>query len=156
MSNFVLLCEQCHEDAHRRTVARGPNAEMTGENYPEDWETIRQQVLEQHLNWCVNCQRTDPSLQIHHIVPVEQGGSHQPSNLVPLCSQCHKAAHGKTMAPRIRWYTNGELSNDEFGHHLSLWKRMRDQLGVPRYDPDDDSVYVPLADADEIIDRMNT
>lgn len=129
---------------------------MSGRNYPADWDDRRGRVLEQHLNRCVNCHRMDSSLHVHHIVPVGQGGSHRVSNLVPLCPKCHKAAHGDVMAPRIRWYTNGELSSDEFGEHLSLWKRMREQLGVPRYDPSDDAVYVPLADADQIIERMNT
>lgn len=60
------------------------------------------------------------------------------------------------MAPRIRWYTNGQLSGDEFGEHKRLWKRMREQLGVPRYDPNDEAVYIPLADADHIVDQLNT
>lgn len=133
---------------------------MVGCNYPANWDDLRKQVLERHLNRCVNCHRADSSLHIHHVVPVEQAGTHRTSNLVPLCPRCHEAAHRKAMAPRIRWYTNGELSNDEFAKHKGLWKRMRDQLGVPRYDPDDDSVYVPLADADRIAEtiseRMNT
>lgn len=129
---------------------------MAGENYPSDWDKLRRDVLERHLNRCVNCQRADGPLEIHHIVPVSQGGSHQVPNLVPLCEDCHEAAHSRKMAPRIRWYTNGQLSPDEFGEHLSLWKRMRKQLGVPRYDAEDDAVYVPIADADDIIDRMNT
>jgi hypothetical protein len=128
---------------------------MASENYPADWDDRRQQVLDQHMNRCVNCRRADSSLQIHHVVPVQQGGSHQVSNLVPLCSACHEAAHGKRMAPRVRWYTNGELSSAEFGEHVSLWKRMRDRLGVPRYDPDDQAVYVPLADVDEIVERLH-
>lgn len=129
---------------------------MGRKNYPAYWDDLRRRVLEQHLNKCVNCVRPHNGLQVHHIVPVRQGGSHQQSNLVPLCPDCHAAAHGKAMAPRIRWYTNGELTNDEFGRHLGLWKRMRDQLGVPRYDPDDCAVYIPLADVDEIADRIAT
>lgn len=129
---------------------------MTKKRYPANWDELRREVLDRHLNRCVNCHRPDSSLQIHHIVPVENGGSHQPSNLVPLCDQCHEAAHGMAMAPRIRWYTNGELSSDEFGEHLSLWKQMRDHLGFPRYDPEDDAVYVPLADVDEITTQLRT
>jgi hypothetical protein len=128
--------------------------EMNKKNYPSNWEELRQQVLDQHLNRCVNCQRPDSPLQIHHIVPVSYGGSHQIPNLVPLCDQCHDAAHELTMAPRIRWYTNGELSSDEFGEHMNLWKRMRDQLGFPRYDADDSAVYVPLADVEEITKEL--
>lgn len=127
---------------------------MAGKNYPGDWSDRREKVLERSGHVCNNCNRDDPPLEVHHIVPISQGGSHQLSNLVALCPRCHKAAHGDEMAPRIRWYTNGNLSTDEFGKHLNLWKRMRDELGVPRYDPDEDAVYVPVADSDEIVARM--
>ena len=31
---------------------------------------------------------------------------------------------------------------------------MRDELGVPRYDPAEDVVYVPLADVEEIVEQI--
>lgn len=123
-------------------------------NYPADWQQRRQRVLERHLNRCVNCHRLDSNLEVHHIVPVGQAGSHQISNLVPLCPECHQASHGERMAPRVKWFTNGELTEEEFNRHDRLWKQMRDRLGVPRFDPDQKCVYVPLADADEIIERI--
>ena len=129
---------------------------MVGVNYPTDWEDRRKKVFERHLNRCINCRRIGVPLQAHHIVPVEQGGSHRLSNLVPLCEECHLAAHGEKMAPRVKWYTNGELTDDEFAGHKRLWKRMRDQLGVPRYDPEEDCVYIPLADSDDIVEKLHT
>jgi hypothetical protein len=60
------------------------------------------------------------------------------------------------MAPCIRWYSNGELSETEFSAHEQLWKQMRERLGSPRYDPREECVYVPVADADEIIDQFDT
>lgn len=129
---------------------------MVGKNYPANWDELRRSVLEQHLHRCVNCRLKKSGLEIHHIVPVGYGGSHRRSNLVPLCRVCHAAAHERQMAPRIRWYTNGQLSSHEFGEHLSLWKRMREKLGVPRYDPDEEVVYIPLADADKIVEQMET
>ena len=52
--------------------------------------------------------------------------------------------------------TNGELSEDESVGHKRLWKRMPKWLGVPRFDSDAGCVYVTLADADDLIDRLNT
>jgi len=77
---------------------------MPGVNYPADWDRIRDKVLERHTHRCVNCHRVGgaEALEIHHIVPVGQAGTHQVTNLVPLCPQCHSAAHGEVMAPRIR------------------------------------------------------
>lgn len=123
---------------------------MAGKNYPGNWDEIREQVTALHHNKCGNCHRSSVPLEVHHVVPISQGGSHQLSNLVALCPQCHLAAHGEDMAPRVRWYTNGQLNQDEFGEHLHLWKSIRQQLGVPRYDPDEECVYIPLSDVDKI------
>lgn len=130
---------------------------MQQRNYPYDWPDRRQAVLEKHLHRCVNCHEArGENLDVHHIVPVGQGGSHRRSNLVPLCRRCHEAAHGRAMAPCIRWYSNGELSQTEFSAHKHLWKRMRDRLGVPRYNPDEDCVYIPVADADVLVNQFET
>lgn len=36
---------------------------------------------------------SDGELDIHHILPVSQGGSDAPGNLVTLCKACHLARH---------------------------------------------------------------
>lgn len=128
---------------------------MVGVNYPRNWDEIRRDVIEQHLNRCANCHQVGgDDLEVHHIVPVGQAGTHRRSNLVPLCPACHRAAHGERMAPRIRWYTNGDLSQPEFQSHKRLWQEMRKRLGVPRFDSDEDCVYVPIADKDRILQKM--
>lgn len=60
--------------------------------YPENWEDLRQEVLERDEYQCGNCGSTD-SLHVHHIVPLSLGGSNQPSNLRTLCKSCHKKLH---------------------------------------------------------------
>jgi 5-methylcytosine-specific restriction endonuclease McrA len=131
---------------------------MTGCKYPADWDDRRRAVISDHLNRCVNCHQVADhrELEVHHIVPVGQAGTHRESNLVPLCPTCHAAAHRKAMAPRVRWFSNGELSGDEFSAHKELWQGMRDRLGVPRYDPDEDCVYVPVADKERILRQLPT
>ncbi len=127
---------------------------MGGKNYPANWSEIRQRAKERHRHKCVNCRQADKALEVHHIVPVGQGGSHRLSNLTVLCSRCHSAAHGDRMAPRIRWFTNGKLSSREFGAHVGLCKQLQEQFGVPRYDPDDDCRYVPVGDVERIIELL--
>jgi len=58
------------------------------------------------------------------------------------------------MAPRVRWFTNGSLTGDEFQAHKEFWKELRDRFGAPRFDPDEKCVYVPVADKDRILDQI--
>ena len=37
----------------------------------------------------------DGQLNVHHVVPVSEGGGDEPENLVTLCVKCHKAVHGR-------------------------------------------------------------
>lgn len=55
-------------------------------------DRFRNQLIEFHGNKCVNCGSQD-RVEFHHIVPVALGGTDTPSNVVPLCYKCHKAAH---------------------------------------------------------------
>jgi 5-methylcytosine-specific restriction endonuclease McrA len=34
-------------------------------------------------------------LQIHHKIPISMGGTNERANLLVLCSDCHKKAHGE-------------------------------------------------------------
>lgn len=47
---------------------------------------------------CVMCLRTRDqlgkgTLEIHHIIPVSEGGLDEPENIIVLCTACHKEAH---------------------------------------------------------------
>lgn len=35
----------------------------------------------------------DGNLNVHHILPVSQGGGDEPENLITLCKNCHKKLH---------------------------------------------------------------
>lgn len=50
---------------------------------------------------CQNC-GTKEDIEIHHIVPLANGGRDVPSNVVTLCTECHKAAHGDIALARQR------------------------------------------------------
>ncbi|WP_080505198.1 HNH endonuclease [Halorubrum aethiopicum] len=60
--------------------------------------TQREQILQRDNHECQNCKRSsgsnDIDLEVHHIVPKAMNGTDHSSNLVTLCHQCHKAAHG--------------------------------------------------------------
>ena len=51
------------------------------------------QLLKDNLgDKCANC-GSCYKVEYHHIVPLALGGTNKLSNIVPLCYQCHKAAH---------------------------------------------------------------
>jgi hypothetical protein len=49
-------------------------------------------------------------LEIHHIVPRRHGGSHAASNLVTLCSRCHRAVHDRQGNPAAARALAGALA----------------------------------------------
>ena len=44
---------------------------------------------------CTCCEQTifREEYEIHHVIPLSQGGANYPSNLVTLCSKCHSYIH---------------------------------------------------------------
>lgn len=40
-------------------------------------------------------------LEIHHIIPVSEGGDDKLENLIPLCPNCHRLAHKKIISEEI-------------------------------------------------------
>lgn len=64
---------------------------------PREAIKLRHQVLDRDDWSCCDCGRSPKSdrvrLQAHHIVPVNEGGGNELSNLVTRCSQCHAGHH---------------------------------------------------------------
>lgn len=53
----------------------------------------KQKVKERDGNICIRC-GSDENLVVHHIIPIDGDGSNDISNLVTLCPNCHREAHG--------------------------------------------------------------
>lgn len=72
--------------------------------YPSDWNSRRKRVYRRDGHRCQNCggksqAGNDIQLNAHHIVPKSKGGTHQETNLITLCTDCHNAIHGNRNAP---------------------------------------------------------
>ena len=59
--------------------------------YGRAWKRIRDRHISQHplCEECLKQERLTPSQEVHHIVPLEKGGTHDEHNLMALCKPCH-------------------------------------------------------------------
>ena len=92
-----LLCEKgeryCAEhkkqtDKHYNKFQRDP---MTKKHYGSQWRRVRDRYIKAHP-LCEQCQRNGrltAAQEIHHILPISKGGTHEVSNLMALCKSCH-------------------------------------------------------------------
>jgi 5-methylcytosine-specific restriction protein A len=73
----------------------------TRSRYGREWRFIRRRYITAHP-LCEKCEaagRITPAQEIHHILPLSKGGSHDEDNLMALCSSCHS---GITLAENNR------------------------------------------------------
>jgi len=75
---------------------------------------------------CVPACRASQHLEIHHVVPRAEGGTHKPDNLTLLCDGHHRALHerkltisGKAPALEIRWTHQPDASPTDVGRSPS-------------------------------------
>lgn len=57
---------------------------------------MRQEILSRDGHQCVNC-GAQTSLEVHHVVPLSQGGTNKSTNLVTVCRSCHAGSHEQTV-----------------------------------------------------------
>jgi len=74
-----------------------------GDAYPKNWNRLRHAIFAEYGYRCARCQKyAKGNLHLHHILPLNRGGSNAKSNLIPLCSDCHYEVHF-VLPKRNRW-----------------------------------------------------
>ena len=63
--------------------------------YGREWKRIRALYVREHplCEMCLKEGKLTPVEEVHHILPVERGGTHDVSNLMSLCKSCHNKIH---------------------------------------------------------------
>ena len=63
--------------------------------YGREWKRIRARYVKAHplCERCLAEGRLTPVEEVHHILPVNRGGSNADSNLMSLCRSCHNKIH---------------------------------------------------------------
>ena len=81
---------EMHEYNHYR---RDPES---NKRYGRSWKRIRDRYISEHP-LCEDCLSRGiyrPAEEVHHKLPLADGGTHEKNNLVSLCHSCHMKAHG--------------------------------------------------------------
>ena len=71
-----------------------------------EWEQQRQHAMRQGGWRCSKCGKAG-RLEVHHIIPISEGGTNDPENLTPLCRECHINIHRRQVSEREQaWETH--------------------------------------------------
>jgi len=84
-------CPEHKKYKHIDYDKRRPSASKRG--YTRLWRKVRRAYLRAHplCELCLKRGLTVPAEEVHHIIPLSQGGTHAFSNLQALCKSCHSS-----------------------------------------------------------------
>ncbi len=90
------FCEEHQKEENRRYERYGRDPE-TKRRYGRAWHRIRTRYAELHP-YCELCFEKGimvPVEEVHHKLPLAEGGTHDKDNLISLCKSCHARLHAK-------------------------------------------------------------
>lgn len=84
-----------HKKLTDRQYNRYTRKEGTGRKYGRSWKKIRASYAREHplCEKCFEEGKVTMMDEVHHIVPVSKGGTHDRANLMSLCRSCHTKMH---------------------------------------------------------------
>lgn len=95
------LSEESYCPFHRKKVAKDYNKHIRSEDpnkrYGWTWKKIRDRYANLHplCEECLKHGKLTPMKEVHHIIPIDRGGTHDENNLMSLCHSCHEKIHKK-------------------------------------------------------------
>lgn len=71
--------------------------EQTSKRYGHAWKEVRKRYVSKHpfCEMCFDKGIIVPVEEIHHKIPLAEGGTNDESNLISLCKACHAKIHGE-------------------------------------------------------------
>ena len=85
-------CEE-HKKLINQQYNRYSRDPETSKRYGRLWRRIRYEYIKNHP-LCEECKRKGkltPTEEVHHIIPLAKGGTHDDENLMALCKSCHSS-----------------------------------------------------------------
>lgn len=91
-----------HEAQHRRAYNKYERSPESKKAYDYQWRKLRALYISHHpiCERCAKEGRIVPVEEVHHIIPVNQGGKNVWSNLMSLCKSCHTKIHRDEIGDR--------------------------------------------------------
>lgn len=93
---YRRFCKEHEKQENKRyeTYERDPEARK---RYGRAWKRIRDKYVSEHplCEICLAEGRLVEVNEVHHKVPLAEGGTHDKSNLISLCKSCHSRIHAK-------------------------------------------------------------
>ncbi|TQI67359.1 5-methylcytosine-specific restriction protein A [Clostridium sp. KNHs216] len=88
ISGQYCVEHQKQTDSHYNHFQREPE---TNKRYGRTWKRIRDRFIKAHplCEACKKSGRLTPAEEVHHILPLSQGGTNDVHNLMALCKACH-------------------------------------------------------------------
>lgn len=86
------FCE-AHAKQEARRYERYQRDPATRKRYGRAWKRIRDRFIKVNP-LCEECKRKGKltrAQEVHHILPLAQGGTHDESNLMSVCKPCHSS-----------------------------------------------------------------
>lgn len=90
------FCEE-HEKQENRRYEKYDRDPTVRRRYGRAWKRIRDRYVSQHP-FCELCYEKGvlkPVEEVHHKLPLSQGGTHEENNLISLCQSCHAKIHAE-------------------------------------------------------------
>ena len=90
------FCEE-HARVEAKRYEQYDRDPETRRRYGRVWKRIRDAYVQQHPV-CELCQRDGRLVateEVHHKVPLAEGGTHDRNNLISLCKACHAKIHAE-------------------------------------------------------------
>jgi len=91
---YGTYCEE-HKKSERERYDKYERAWDYGKKYGGKWKKIRARYVKVHplCERCLAEGRITPVEEVHHILPVNRGGTNDDGNLMSLCRSCHNKIH---------------------------------------------------------------
>lgn len=77
--------------------------------YPRRDSRVIKAFRAMYENRCAICSWSDAPCDVHHILPLKDGGADAISNLVFLCPSCHRLAGNGTISPARLRHVRGNM-----------------------------------------------